>query len=123
MAARIGGQFPGGPRRPQEGNAPRTTYVPNVDEIEAAMARRTQVREQDRRRQRVAIGFLLCVFVAGGVGFVVGRSVNEPAPEATAREHRRQRLDKEISVEVNRTLLELWKMEDVQYVRGRNPRR
>ncbi len=124
MSERIRGQFPGGPRRPQEGGTSRPpTHIPTVDEIEGAIARQTRTEEHRRRRRRVAMGFVSSLIVAGGIGFGVGRAVRKPAPEMALPERSRSGLDKEISTQVNRTLLELWRMEDVEYARGRNPKR
>ncbi len=123
MSERIRGHYPGGPRRPVEGETPRPrTRVPTVDEVESAIARRTRATEQRQRRHRVTMGLGLSLLVAGTIGFGVGRAVRKPAPEIALPGHK-SGLDKEISAQVNRTLLELWRMEDVEYARGRNPHR
>ncbi len=66
---------------------------------------------------------MLSLVLAGVIGFGVGRAVREPTAEFVLPGGSRSGLDKEISEQVNRTLLELWKMEDVEYARGKNPGR
>jgi len=124
MSEPIRGRYPGGPRRPRDGEASRPpTRVPTVAEIETGIRRRTRAAERRARRRRIWIGFLVSLILAGSVGFGVGRAVHEPTAEVALPDGARRGVDKEISTQVNRTLLELWKMEDVEYARGKNPER
>ncbi len=124
MSEPIRGRYPGGPRRPRDKEASRPpTHVPTVAEIEMGIAKRTRAAESQARHRRVWIGFLVSLILAGSVGFGVGRAVREPTADIALPQGARSGLDKEISTQVNRTLLELWKMEDVEYARGKNPKR
>lgn len=124
MSEPIRGRYPGGPRRPRDGETSRPpTHVPTVAEIEAGIAQRTRAAERQARRRRVWFGFLVSLILAGCIGFGVGRAVREPTAEIALPQGARSGMDKQISKQVNRTLLELWKMEDVEYARGKNPKR
>lgn len=115
MSARIGGVFPGGPHRVGEGGSapPRIRGV--ADFTKAADGRRLE-RARARRRRRVVLG-LLAAMLAGGAGGVLAGLAFGPDPQGQARQNEEaSSLDRAISREVNRTLLELWKMEDAERV-------
>lgn len=119
MQGRIRGTFPGGPSRaaapPQRSGPPR---LRRVSDIEERMTRRTLARTKRRRSRRVAVGLLAAVVVAGVVGNRVGKSSHRTQEELIAAERESHRRDFDISSEVNRTLLQLWKMEDVEAIRN-----
>lgn len=120
MSDRIRGRYPGGPRRPEEGEErPLPTHLPSVEEIEAGVARATRAAERRKRRHRVWMGFVVALVVAGAVGFGVGRAVGPPQPEDVLPISATGDINKAISEQVNRVLVEEWRMEDVQYARGR----
>jgi hypothetical protein len=52
--------------------------------------------------------------VAGSAGFVVGRGSGASAAERAARTDSAAALDRLVSKEMNRMLLELWKMESLE---------
>jgi len=56
--------------------------------------------------------------LAGGGGFLLGLSSHRTAEEMATELTVSQNLNQAISKEVNRTLLELWKMEDVEALRN-----
>ncbi len=120
MSDRIRGRYPGGPHRPEEGEErTRPTHLPSVEEIEVGVAQATRSAERRKRRKRVWMGFVVAMVVAGGVGFGVGRAVRPPQPEEVLPTDARSEINKQISEQVNRVLIEEWRMEDVQYARGR----
>jgi hypothetical protein len=95
-----------------------------VADIEESISRRRLHAARRRRSVRVRVGLAAVVALAFAIGAVLGRRSHTTAAELTeAREAARTR-DLDISQEVNRTLLELWKMEDVEASRnaGRNIR-
>lgn len=56
--------------------------------------------------------------LAGGVGVALGTRSRTTAEEALAEQQADRRPDRmDITREVNRTLLELWKMEDLEAIR------
>lgn len=68
----------------------------------------------------MVLGVLLSVVVAGGVGLAMGLSSRRSAEEILAQQRAAERpSDLQISREVNRTLLELWRMEEVEAQRNR----
>lgn len=67
----------------------------------------------------MAAGLALLLVVAFGVGTALGRSSHETQATLTAKETESRQRDVDISSEVNRTLLQLWKMEDVEAARSR----
>ncbi|HSW29700.1 MAG TPA: hypothetical protein VLH75_09500 [Longimicrobiales bacterium] len=71
-------------------------------------------RTRRRRRQRAAAGAVAALIVAGAIGLVVGRGSGTLAPEQAARAESAAALDRAVSKEVNRVLLELWKMESME---------
>jgi hypothetical protein len=64
------------------------------------------------------LGLSLSLVVAGGIGWALGLRSHATAQELTEEAMAAKKKDMSISSEVNRTLLELWKMETVQTSRG-----
>lgn len=111
----FGGRYPGGPRRRDgdEDPVPRP-HLEGVDEIEDRRARSSTRYSTKRRARRVRIGFLVAILVSGGIGLALGY-LSHQTPEDLAREQERARAESfDASQEVNRVLLELWKMEDLE---------
>ena len=116
---RIRGSYPGGPRRGAEvvgqERAEGAARVGRVEELEDRLGRASLRREQRRRARRVWSGLAIALALAGGVGLYLGYRTHQSSEELTdARNAVRQRSRLDASSEVNRVLLELWKMEDVE---------
>lgn len=119
------GAFPGGPRKsapvPARVGPPRLS---RVEEIEERAARRGVRRRHRKRGMRIAYGLAASLVGSGVMGLVLGLSTHETradvqAEAKAAEEAQRANADVEaFSSEVNRTLLELWKMEDVEFSRN-----
>jgi hypothetical protein len=115
MDERIRGSFPGGPKHSQPQAArTRAPRVESVEEIETRRARRTLDRQSKHRRFRVLGGFVFASLAAGAVGALVGLESHHTPEEMSATQNASHGRDLDISWQVNRTLLQLWKMEDVQ---------
>jgi hypothetical protein len=94
-----------------------------MDELEDARARRSVERRRRARNVRLIWGFILSLVAAGGLGLALGlESHATPEELAAPAQGPRGPLDREISEQVNRTLLELWRMEDVEAGRARRIR-
>jgi len=120
MSDRITGSFPGGPTRsdtsPQRDGPLRTQSVRERAEDRAA---RSIENRRSARSRRVLLGFVLAVVVAGAVGWGLGRQ-DQPTQTSLQQEAVQQRAaDLDISREVNRALLEIWRMEEVEANRNR----
>jgi hypothetical protein len=89
-----------------------------VAEIEERSAQRNVERRHRRRARRLGAGFLVALFVAGAAGGAVGLGSHRSQEELTEAQRVSRTKDLDISKEVNRTLLNLWKMEDVEAVRN-----
>lgn len=63
-------------------------------------------------------GLLLIIALAFGIGAALGRASHATQEELTAAREAARARDQDISREVNRMLLELWKMEDVEASRN-----
>lgn len=115
----IRGSFPGGPtRRDPDEPAPPTPHLPRMADVEERTSRRALGATRRRRRLRTRLGFVLVLASGFAVGAALGYAGRTTPEELTAaREEARQR-DLSVSSEVNRVLLELWKMEDVEAVRN-----
>mgnify|MGYP005858448685 CR=1 FL=1 len=89
-----------------------------MEDLEAARAARTVRIRGKARRRRMAWGFIVSLLLAGGLGLMLGLQSHATVEDlsAGARETRSQDLD--ISQEVNRTLLELWRMEEAEAQRN-----
>ena len=122
MDGRIRGGFPGGPSKslPAEERT-RDPRLTTVEAIEARTAHR-QVRRRRRAREwRMAVSVLLSMLLSGAAGLYLGRRSHTTIEEvrAQAQQDAREASDvASLSTEVNRALLELWKMEDVEYQRN-----
>ncbi len=120
MAGRIDSGFPGGPRRHTE-PSPRGDRPPRIEpvgELEQRVSRRKLERTRKRRTRRIAFGLFAATFLAGSVGAYVGYASHTTPQEVMEAQDAAKRRDDKISSEVNRTLLELWKMEDVESLRN-----
>ena len=124
MEGRISGNFPGGPRK-QVAAAERTSAprLSRVEDIEERAAGRHVQRKQEGRRKRVLYAVLVSVAIAGASGTYLGarnRSSLENAREQMAAQRAAETGGDlgDLSSEVNRAMLELWKMEDVEYMRN-----
>ncbi|MEQ9400459.1 MAG: hypothetical protein RJQ04_14950 [Longimicrobiales bacterium] len=85
---------------------------------ERAAAHSTGQRRRARRR-RLLVGLGAAVLLSGAAGYVVGLQSHTTASDITAQyDAARSPQASELSSEVNRTLLELWRMEDVEAVRN-----
>lgn len=110
----FGGRYPGGPRRRAEGEEPpRRPDLEGLGEFEERVARQAGRRHAKRRARKVRIGFLVALLVSGAIGLMLGY-MSHQTPEELAAERERARQEFNASEEVNRVLLELWKMEDLE---------
>lgn len=123
MDGRIPRSFPGGPTR--EGSSEgreRATRLHRVGDVEARKASRSLAGKRRRRRRRAVIGIVVSVLVSGGVGVALGLHNRTTAEDFIAEQEEAARpRDVDITREVNRTLLELWRMEEAEVLR-RSPR-
>ncbi len=116
---RIQGTFPGGPTRTGSGRGlgggPR---LKTVEEAETARARQAVRRRVARRRSRRALGVAVVSAAALAAGGLMGWATRQSREELAESPDPQGSLDRMISAQVNRTLLELWKMESMESVRG-----
>lgn len=120
MAERTRRSFPGGPRHSVPGSeGRRPARIQTVEEIEAGIASRTLKRRSGRRRRRAVVGFVVATAAAGALGAYVGHESHQTPQEITAAQEQARMKDLDISWQVNRTLLQLWKMEDVEALRNK----
>jgi len=120
MTDRIRGSFPGGPTRQDRGTQPgRAPRLRRVEDIEARVARRTLESGQRRRRTRLRVALMLALAGAFAAGIALGRSSHTTQAELTAADAAGRVRDADVSAQVNRMLLELWKMEDIEAARNR----
>jgi hypothetical protein len=113
------GVYPGGPHGPgPRDDAGRRPRLMRVEEIDALADRRAIQRGRRRRRNRVVIASVVALLIALVAGIALGRQAHRTVEEIVESQVESS-VERAISAEVNRTLLELWKMEDVQYARNR----
>jgi hypothetical protein len=119
MEERIRGTFPGGPRHSVSGlEGSPALRIRSVEDLEVGIARRALDRGHRRRRTRIVAGFVVAMVAAGAVGAYVGYASHQTAETITAAREAAHQRDLDISWQVNRTLLQLWKMEDVEALRN-----
>lgn len=117
------GIYPGGPHGTAfASQSQRPAYLPRVEEMEERKDRHFVRRVRRARRNRLAIGLALAVSVAGAFGFAIGKSSHTTAEGLMEAMEVEQDQASWLSDEINRTLLELWKMEDVEFSRSRRRR-
>lgn len=114
------GRYPGGPSRQEEGEErPAKPRLTGVGEIEERSARAAGLGAERRRVRRVRLGFLVAILLSGAIGLAVGyMSHTSPSELAAEGEAARRGGSSEVSAEVNRVLMELWRMEEIEA--GRN---
>ena len=124
MEAGMLGSFPGGPRKSVTA-AKRTApaRLASVQQIEEGAASRFSQRGSRRRHKRLLYGFLSAVVVSGGLGVYTGLQSHTTLEEVRAAEAaaaaRGRAGTEDLSNDLNKAMMELWKMEDVEYRRNR----
>ena len=124
---RIRGSYPGGPRRAGSdgsGEAPRSARLESAEEIDARHGRAALERRKRRRERRALFILAAAVLSAGGAGLYLGFRSHRSSEQLTdEREAERSgSLNDQITQETNRMLMELWRMEDVEFQRNRGTR-
>ena len=85
-----------------------------MNERSTAAARLELARTRRRRSRRVTLGALAALAAAALLGVAVGRDLGPSPREVAARADSANAMDRAVSREVNRVLLELWKMEGME---------
>ena len=113
------GSWPGGPSRKSTGSevgerrAPGAAHLERAEDIEARVTAAHQGAQRSRRRKRVLAGLAVAVAVAGGIGLYLGYRAHLNAEAITAGRNAagQQPANFDPSLQTNRVLDELWKME------------
>ncbi len=117
------GIYPGGPHLASSGKEmQRPPRLMRVNEIEEQLARRSEQIRQRSRRNRLVLAVLLSVSAAGGLGLILGHSTHTTAEELTEALQVKRNPGSGISEEINRVLMELWRMEEVEFANTRRSR-
>ena len=117
------GIYPGGPHSASSGReGQQPPRLMRVEEIEERLAHHSEQFRQRSRRKRLVLGLLFCVVAAGGLGLIVGHSTHTTPEELTEVLEANVKSESEFSELVDRTLMELWKMEELQIARTRGGR-
>ncbi len=119
MSDQIRGKWPGGPSGVgQAKSLGRTPRIESVGDLADRGAERSVNRKRRNRGRRVVGGFAVSFVIAGALGWAIGKGSHSTAVEIVAAEQERISPSFDLSSEINRTLLELWRMEDVEYMRN-----
>jgi hypothetical protein len=111
----IRGAFPGGPTRTGSGRGTSGhLHLATVEETEHARMGRLAHRARARRKTRRAAGGALVCFAALAAGALLGWATRRSREDLVTEARQDHTMDRFISKEVNRTLLELWKMESAE---------
>lgn len=111
----IRGAYPGGPTHPATLSEPGLTpFIPSVASLETYAAHRRLLRRRARRAARRIVGVSAVFAAALVIGGALGRASRVTPTEVASARQAQPSMDRLISREVNRTLLELWKMEDLE---------
>ncbi len=117
------GIYPGGPHRAASvKEMQRPPRLMRVEEIEKRIARRSIRHGRRKRRNRLVLALLLGASAAAGLGLILGYSTHTTAKELTDALRVKRNPGSGISEEINRGLRELWRMEEVEFVRTRRSR-
>jgi len=112
--AEVGSSYPGGPRRSNDG-AERTSRTPLSSEERLERGRSRHRRRKDRRRRIYATAVIgVAVFAAATLGYVLGDRVSADGREGTAEGRDALSAEELVTSELNRVLMELWKMESLE---------
>jgi hypothetical protein len=121
MEGKIRGSFPGGPRKSVP--ATQRTAPPkleSVQEFEERRARSRVRRTHKARARRMLYGLVVSAALSGGVGVLLGVRSHTTVEQVREQDtvERATTAQDELNRQVNRTLVELWNMEDVQVDRN-----
>lgn len=111
MSRKIHGRYPGGPSRLDSPGEKSPVHIPTLEERRAgADDRRRRMRTASRRRHLIWTFAIVAVF-AGLSGWVLGERTHSDPGELTRALESRGTEGLGMTHEVNRLMLELWKME------------
>lgn len=116
MRQPITGLYPGGPS--ERSGALTTGTLPSVADLALMEATARARRKARTRRGRVILVLVVALLGAAGTGYGLGRAERKSRAELVSPAGSRT-IDPAVREEVNRMLLELWKMEDTEPGRNR----
>lgn len=119
MGGRIEGTFPGGPRRGEATHHQALTRPALAEELADRAVLRRAARARARRLRRITLCYLCAAVLAAAAAFSLGVASHTTPSELAEEQAAARRTDIDVSEEVNRVLLELWKMENAEQVRDR----
>jgi tellurite resistance protein len=94
-------------------------HLTTMDEIEASRLRRLSRRTGAIRRTRLLVGLFAACTAALATGAALGWATRQTREDLMTPQRPESTLDRVISSEVNRAILELWKMEDIEALGSR----
>ncbi|MBI4539329.1 MAG: hypothetical protein HY704_07470 [Gemmatimonadetes bacterium] len=120
--AKIRGPYPGGPRRPAEGEPGHPVVLEGGEEVEARLKEGARQRHERRKRKRILAALVAVVLVALGVGTWLGIRSYRSAREIASEKQRAEEGRRLIEQERQRILQELWRMEALERAPQPRPR-
>ena len=123
MEGKISGSFPGGGPRNKVAAAERTAAprLSRAQEIEERAVDRHVRRRHGRRQKRIIYAAVFSVLVSGATGAYLGFRNRSTLEEVRAELAAQQAAETgggmgDMSSEINKAMLELWRMEDVEFM-------
>jgi hypothetical protein len=120
--SKLPGSYPGGPRREDKADLEsRGRNLASAEEFDARRGRAASRRWAEKKKRRAWAVLTAAILLAGGTGLFLGFLTHRTTEQLSEeREAERQGgLSDQITSETNRMLMELWRMEDVEFQRNR----
>ena len=114
----ISGSYPGGPRRGADAVGEKRAEAPprveRLEQREERLHRASRGRNRRLRYLRVWSRLVLALALSAGFGLYFGYRTHLRSEDITAARNAARQRPVDASSEINRVMLELWKMEDVE---------
>lgn len=109
MARNVGSSYPGGPKRSSEDASPSRLW--STEDLEARGRQKVIRSRRAKKKRALLLVGAVSALAAGAFGYFLGIEARVEPPSQDAAE---TSADQTMNQQINRLMLELWKMEDLE---------